>query len=137
MKKKIILSIIIIAIFSVIFVLNRKNPDTVLQKQPTVLNEYQLEAYLNIKGWQVTKLSSNDIRIPQEFSGNFKTMSDELKKSGFDLKAHKGETVTRHVFSVDNYGESGINAELYITKQNELIGAVLIQQKPDGFIKPV
>lgn len=137
MKKKIILSIIIIAIFSVIFVLNRKNPDTVLQKQPTVLNEYQLEAYLNIKGWQVTKLSSNDIRIPQEFSGNFKTMSDELKKSGFDLKAHKGEIVTRHVFSVDNYGESGINAELYITKQNELIGAVLIQQKPDGFIKPV
>lgn len=137
MKKKIILSFIIIAIFSVIFILNRRNPDTVIQKQPIILNEYQLEAYLNIKGWQVTKLSSNEICIPREFSGNFKIMSDELKKSGFDLKAHKGENVMRHVFSVDNYGESDINAELYITKQNELIGAVIIQQKPDGFIKPI
>lgn len=134
MKKKIIFPLLIAAVFSGIFFMNRKNKDDP-PKDFLKLNQHQLEAYLNIRGWKVTETGCETIRIPQKFSGSFKILSDEIKKSGFDLESHKGETVKRYTYVVDNYGEPGINAELLITDENELIGAALIQQKPDGFIK--
>lgn len=136
MKKKIAILLTITTVLAGIFFLSRRNPDNT-QNENLILSEYQLEPYLNIRGWKVTPLSSETIKIPQKFTGSFKVLADEMEKSGFDLESHKGEAVTRYTYSVDNYGESGITAELLVTSENELISAALIQQKPDGFIKSV
>lgn len=136
MKKKIVILLIITAVLAGIFFISRRNSGNI-QEEKLILSEYQLEPYLNIRGWKVTPVNNETVKIPQEFTGSFKVLAEEMEKSGFDLESHKGEEVTRYTYSVDNYGESGIIAELLLTSENELISAVLIQQKPDGFIKAV
>lgn len=136
MKKKIAVLLTISAVIAGIYFLSLRNPGGVREER-LVLSEYQLEPYLNIRGWKVTPLSTETVRIPQKFTGSFKTLAEEMKKSGFDLESHKGEEVTRYTYTVENYGESGITAQLLVTSENELISAALIQQKPDGFIKSV
>lgn len=136
MKKKIVILLTITAVLAGIFFISRRNSGNI-QEEKLILSEYQLEPYLNIRGWKVTPVNNETVKIPQEFTGSFKVLAEEMEKSGFDLESHKGEEVTRYTYSVDNYGESGIIAELLLTSENELISAVLIQQKPDGFIKAV
>lgn len=136
MKKKIVVLLTISAVIAGIYFLSLRNPGSIREGK-LILSEYQLEPYLNIRGWKVTPLSTETVKIPQKFTGSFKTLADEMKKSGFALESHKGEEVTCYTYSVDNYGESGITAQLLVTSENELISAALIQQKPDGFIKSV
>lgn len=136
MKKKIAILLTISAVIAGIFFLSRRNPGSISEEK-LILSEYQLEQYLNIRGWKVTPLSTKTVKIPQKFTGSFKILADEMKKSGFDLESHKGEEATCYTYTVENYGESGITAQLLITSENELISAALIQQKPDGFIKSV
>lgn len=136
MKKKIIALLTISAVIAGIFLLSRRNTSS-MPEERLILSEYQLEPYLNIRGWKVTPLSAETVKIPQKFTGSFQTLADEMKSSGFDLESHKGEEVTCYTYSVENYGESGVTAQLLVTAENELISAALIQQKPDGFIKAI
>lgn len=136
MKKKLLSIVMICASVGGIFLLSRVTPEENTPEK-LILNEYSLEPYLNIRGWEVTELSVDTVRIPQTFEGSYKTFAEEMKKSGFDLESHKGDCVTRYTYSVDNYGEDYIHAELLLTQENELISAALIQCRPDGFIKPL
>ncbi len=135
MKKKFAILFLIIIILMGIFIINRHNETKKIPAGQLILNEYQLEPYLNLKGWKVNEPVVETTRIPQEFNDTYKNFADEMKKSGFNLYSHKGEEVRRFTFEVENYGQEGIKAELILTLNNELISAALIQQKTDGFIK--
>lgn len=136
MKKKITALFLIIVILSGIFIISRHNTDK-LREEKLILSEYQLEPYLNLRGWEVSEVNEETIKIPQTFNSKYKEFAEVMKKSGFDLASHKGEEVTRFTYNVLNYGESDIIAELILTSQNELISAALIEQKSDGFIKAI
>ncbi len=134
--KKIILLILIAAAVLGIFIISRHDQnDTGTEK--IILNENQLEPYLNIKGVKVASKGSDDIRLPYKFCGNFKIYADEMKNSGYDLESHKGEKVKRYTYKVDNSNGSDVIAEILLTSDNELIAAALIEQKTDGFIKGI
>lgn len=132
--KKIIIAVLIASIISVFYFITckTKNKDT---KDKIILNEQQLEPYLNIKGYEVSQVCCDTVVIPLKFTGSYLQFAEEMKISGFDLESHKGETVRRYTYSVDN--NSDIKAELLLTNDNELISAAIIQQKPNGFIKPI
>lgn len=137
MKKKAAAIIIIIFILSGIFIISLHDNKADAPEEKQILNEYELESYLNLKGWKVEMDKMEQVKIPQSFTGMYKIFSDEMKNAGFDLDSHKGEEVRRYIYTVTNYGVDGVKAELLLTMDNELIGAVLIEQKPDGFIKPI
>lgn len=137
MKKKAAAIIIIIFILSGIFIISLHDNKADAPEEKQILNEYELESYLNLKGWKVEMDKMEQVKIPQSFTGMYKIFSDEMKNAGFDLDSHKGEEVRRYIYTVTNYGVDGVKAELLLTMDNELISAVLIEQKPDGFIKPI
>lgn len=135
--KKIIAILTIAAVLFGAFLLSRQDARTGENSNKIILTENQLEPYLNIRGWDVTKIESKTIKLPQNFTGNFKILADKMEKSGLKLNSHKGENVKIYTFSVNNYGENGIIAEMILTENNELISAALIQLKLDGFIKAI
>ncbi len=64
-------------------------------------------------------------------------LPEKMKQAGYNLDSHKGEEVKRFTYSVDNYGDGEVIAELLLTPDNELICAALIELKPDGFTEPI
>lgn len=135
MKKIILLFLIAAAVSGIFIISNHKKNDA--EREKIILNENQLEPYLNIKGFKVTENNSDEIRLPYEFNGNFKIYADEMKNSGYDLEIHKGEKVKRYIFKVDDSNDIDVLAEILLTSDNELIAAALIQQKSNGFIKAI
>lgn len=136
MKKKIALLFTIAVVVSGIFIFSLKDEKENPQNK-IILTEYQIEPYLNLRGWEVALLNKEKIRVPINFSGNFQKLADESEKSGLTLNQHKGSEVTRYTYQIHNENYSNVIAELLITNENELISAVLIEQKPDGFIKAI
>lgn len=134
--KKIIISVLIASIITGLYFITCKTKNKNITDR-IILSEQQLEPYLNIKGFKVNQICCDTVVIPLKFTGSYLQFADELKKSGFDLESHKGETVRRYTYSVDSNDNSDIKAELLLTNDNELISAAIIQQKPDGFIKPI
>lgn len=132
--KKIPILIAVTVISAGVFTLCLKAPDNPAENK-LIIDEYGLEPYLNIRGWDVTQSDCKTVRIPQKFTGRFKEFADEMQKSGFNLESHKGEEVLFYTFSVNNYGRDGVIACMLLTHENELIASALIEQKPDGFIK--
>lgn len=101
-----------------------------------MLNEYQREAYLNIRGWEIEEISCQTVRIPEEFEGIYREYADIQSKDGFKLENYKGKEVLRCLYRVLNYGgDSEVTAELLLYN-DELISAALFENKQDGFIKP-
>lgn len=136
MKKKIALLFTIAVVVSGIFIFSLKDEKENPQNK-IILTEYQIEPYLNLRGWEVALLNKEKIRVPINFSDNFQKLADESEKSGLTLNQHKGSEVTRYTYQIHNNNYSNVIAELLITNENELISAVLIEQKPDGFIKAI
>lgn len=135
--KKIIAVLMIIAVLAAIFVFSRRCGKEDKAQEKLILTEHQLEPFLNIRGWKVSKEACDAITIPESFDGVYADFADKMKQAGYDLASHKGEEVKRFTYSVDNYGSSAVTAELLLTTENELICAALIEQKPDGFTEPV
>lgn len=136
MKKKYYAIASVLLILGVAYISGRSTEKTA-ESEKIILSEHQLEPYLNLKGWKVTQISAEEVRIPQSFEGRYLDFSEVVKESGFDLSSHKGESVMRYTYAVENYGDDSVIAELLLTSDNELISASLIQQKQDGFIKAV
>lgn len=134
MKKKLIAITAVLGIaVGAVFIcrcIEPKNP-----QPPLTLNEYQREAYLNIRGWEAEEISCETVRIPEEFEGIYKEYTDIQSKDNFNLEDYKGKEVMRCLYKVLNYGgDSEVTAELLLYN-DELISAALIENKPDGFIK--
>lgn len=136
MKKKIIAIAAVLGIAAAaIFICRRIEPKQ--DEPPLVLNEYQREAYLNIRGWEIEEISCQTVRIPEEFEGIYREYADIQSKDGFKLENYKGKEVLRCLYRVLNYGgDSEVTAELLLYN-DELISAALIENKQDGFINPL
>lgn len=134
MKKKFIaLAAVLGVAAAAVFICRRVEPKH--NEPPLVLNEYQRESYLNIRGWDIEEVSCETVRIPEEFEGIYKEYADIQSKDGFKLENYKGKEVQRCLYRVLNYGgDSEVTAELLLYN-DELISAALIENKPDGFIK--
>lgn len=134
MKKKFIAITAVLGVAAAaVFICRRVEPKHT--QPPLVLNEYQREAYLNIRGWEAEEISCETVRIPEEFEGIYKEYADIQSKDNFKIENYKGKEVTRCVYRILNYGgDSEVTAELLLYN-DELISAALIENKPDGFIK--
>ncbi|MBQ3567031.1 MAG: DUF4830 domain-containing protein [Oscillospiraceae bacterium] len=135
--KKIVVFILLVAVCGVIFLFCMKK-DELSDKEKVILsNATERESYLNIKGWDVTQISSDEVQIPGDFEGVYKVYAQVQQKQSLPLAEYKGRSVERFLYRVNNYnGDSEIYAELLIS-ENNLVAAALIQQIPDGFIKPI
>lgn len=136
MKKKIIaVAAVLGAAAASIFICRKIEPEP--SEAPVVLNQYQREAYLNIRGWEIEEISCKTVRIPEEFDGIYKEYADIQSNDGFNLENYKGKEVLRCLYRVLNYeSDSEVTAELLLY-DDKLISAALIENKPDGFIKPL
>ena len=108
MKKKIIAIAAVLGIAAAaIFICRRIEPKQ--DEPPLVLNEYQREAYLNIRGWEIEEISCQTVRIPEEFEGIYREYADIQSKDGFKLENYKGKEVLRCLYRVLNYvGDSEV-----------------------------
>lgn len=100
------------------------------------LDQYQLEPYLNLCGWDVSLISSEEIRIPSRFEGVYSEYAALQKEQGFDLDSHKGCDAMRYTYSVNNYGRDNVRAELILC-ENVLIAADIYENTPDGFMERI
>jgi hypothetical protein len=136
MKKKIIAAFLIAGTAAGAFFLCRNTGHESMEEM-LVLNEHQRESYLNIRGWDVESISSSTVKIPETFDGIYAEYAKTAEKNGFHLEKYKGKDVERCLYRVKNYGgNSEVTAEL-LMYDNRLVSAVLIENKPDGFIKGV
>lgn len=136
LKKSLILMLIAVSAASIVLLCRTASGKKTASEAPTILSDSQLEPYLNIRGWDVEKLSDETVRIPEKFNDTYQRFADVLKENGFDIEKYKGKEVRRVLFLVKNYGgDSEVHAELLLD-EGKLIGSALIENKPDGFIKP-
>ncbi|MBQ7046212.1 MAG: DUF4830 domain-containing protein [Oscillospiraceae bacterium] len=136
MKKKYCVIASILLILGGVYIFSRNSPEPV-SNEKIILTEHQLEPYLNLRGWKVSEISAKETRIPESFEGRYLEFADIMSRNGFDLASHKGETVMRYTYSIENHSDDDVIAELLVTSENELISACIIQQKPDGFIEGI
>ncbi len=132
MKKKFILILIICTCAVGIFFLSTKDEKT-FPKNQTILTSHQIEPYLNLKGFDVEFISSEKIRIPIKFSGNFQKVADVSE----NLSEYKGNEVTCYTYKILSSDSSNVIAQLLVTDKDVLISAVVIEQTPNGFIKAI
>ena len=134
MNKKLIAVIVAAGISTAAFFIC-KNHNKPQKEEPMVLNEYQREAYLNIRGWDTEEISQITVTVPESFEGIYKQYADVQKKQGLPLEDYKGKEVVRCLYNIKNYGgDVPVTAEL-LFYEDRLIAAALIENKPDGFIK--
>ena len=92
--------------------------------------------YLNSLGWEFEGESEKEVSIPEKFNEVYTNYNSALKKQGFDLEKHRGETATLYTYNITNYGgEDDIIANL-IVSNGVLIGADICNPSADhGFLK--
>ncbi|MGN1480681.1 DUF4830 domain-containing protein [Porcipelethomonas sp.] len=133
MNKKIIALIAAAGVTTAAFFICRHHEPQ--KESPLVLNEYQREAYLNLRGWDAEEISQSTVTVPESFEGVYKQYADVQKKQGLPLEEYKGKEVVRCLYNIKNYGgDVPVTAEL-LFYEDRLIAAALIENKPDGFIK--
>lgn len=136
LKKIIILLLIAVSAASIVLLCRTASGKKTASEESIILSDSQLEPYFNIRGWDVEKISDETVRIPEKFNETYQRYSEVLKKNGFDIEKYKGKEVRRVLFLVKNFGgNSEVHAELLLDG-GKLIGSALIENKPDGFIKP-
>lgn len=96
----------------------------------------QRSEYLTSLGWEFEGESQKEITIPEQWGDVYTNYNSVLKKQGFDLEKHKGETATIYTYNITNYdSEDDIIADL-IVSNGVLIGADICNPSADhGFLK--
>lgn len=135
--KKIVIFVLLALICGIFFIFCMKKDDIQPESSIILSSESEREAYLNIKGWDVTAVITEEITIPADFEGLYKSYAQIQEKQKLPLDKYKGKPAERFLYCVNNYnGDTEIYAELLISEER-LIAAALIEQTPDGFVKPV
>ena len=136
MRKKILISGLILVVCTGIFFLCRIKKDTP-EAGIFLKDRYSREAYLNIKGWDVTEESSMDVVIPCEFTGIYSDYAALQEKQGLPLSKYKGKKAQRFIYTVKNYGgDVPVKAELVISG-GKLVSAALVENVLYGKLMPV
>lgn len=134
--KKFLIILFLAAVCAVLFLVcthKSGNPDT--DSSIILSDSYSREAYLNIKGWDVSLIKSDTIKIPQDFDGIYSEYAQIQQKQKLPLENYKGKKADRFLYKINNYnGDNVVFAELLIA-ENRLVAAALIGNSPDSFIK--
>lgn len=128
MKKKIIAAAAVLALSAGAFyiVRNRNDPGP----EPVMLsNSYSREAYLNIKGLDVTLKCSDKIKIPEKFTGIYEKYAEIQKRQQLPLENFKGREAERFLYKINSPRD--LYAEL-VTVDGELVsGTILDYEKQE------
>lgn len=134
-KKFLILLSFSVACAAAFLFFNHKKENTDTSDAIILTDSYSREAYLNLKGWDVSLVKSEKIYIPLSFEGSYQEYAQIQEKQKLPLKNYKGMEADRYVYSVNNYnGNRVVYAELLIV-ENRLVSGALIGMSPDSFIK--
>lgn len=136
MKKKLIYAFIVVIICAGLFAVCIFSKSSKQEESFVILeNSYSRESYFNIKGWDVTEISCEKIRIPENFEGIYEEYAKIQDKQHLPLNNYKGQEVQRYLYSVNNYiGDCKAYGELLIYDDNKLIAAAIIESKSNGSI---
>lgn len=140
MKKKLIYALIVIIICAGLFTVCMFSKSSKSKKENFVIleNSYSRESYLNIKGWEVTEISCEEVKVPEAFEGIYEEYAKIQDKQHLPLSKYKGQEVQRYLYRINNYtSDNKAYAELLIYDNNKLIAAAIIENKPDGSILPL
>lgn len=135
MKKTVFCTaVLILAAVFLILILSSKE-----RKTGTDIAGQQIPGYLLVCGWETSseKIRMESIVIPDEFSEVYSQYNEIQKSQGFDLSSHRGEKAVLVTCPITNYEDrDDVYAELILSDTN-LIGAALVSDSSDGFVKPL
>lgn len=135
MKKTVFCTaVLILAAVFLILILSSKE-----RKTGTDIAGQQIPGYLLVCGWETSseKIRMESIVIPDEFSEVYSQYNEIQKSQGFDLSSHRGEKAVLVTCPITNYEDrDDVYAELILSGTN-LIGAALVSDSSDGFVKPL
>ena len=92
-------------------------------------------AFLSSFGYTVngTPTETQQIRIPDEASEVFDRYNALQQSQGYDLSQYAGQTVTRYVYQLENYDDTGTPWFATILVHNgEIIGGDVASSEPGG-----
>ncbi len=115
-----------------------KDKESIKKTDAIILNDsYSREAYLNLKGWDVTEIKNDRITVPLEFEGIYSKYAEIQQMQQLPLNEYKGKEAERYIYTLNNYnGNQIVYAELLVC-ENKLIAASLIGISPEQFIKEI
>lgn len=135
MKKTVLYAAAVLLSAAFLAVLCEKNAGNRLPE----ITEDQIPGYLLKNGWETEpeNIFSRSVTIPYEFNEKYRQYNRIQKEQGFDLSVYKGKKAVLVTCPVTNYCEDkSVYAEL-ILADSEIIGAALVSDCSDGFIKPL
>lgn len=94
-------------------------------------------ACLEALGWEVSAeaLTSQEVRIPEEWNEVFERYNTIQQSQGFDLTPYAGKTVKRYVYAVNNYpGADGQVVATLLVYKDRIIGGDITSTQADGFL---
>ena len=92
-------------------------------------------AFLSSFGYTVNgePTETQQIRIPDEASEVFDRYNALQQSQGYDLSQYAGQTVTRYVYQLENYDDTGTPWFATVLVLNgEIIGGDVASSEPDG-----
>lgn len=93
--------------------------------------------FLSQFGWVVDagSVETREVTIPSEFDKVFAGYNELQKSQGLDLSKYKKKTVTRHTFTVTNYGDyDGTVYANVLVYRGRVIGGDICSADVSGFI---
>lgn len=109
------------------------------EQSARVISEDEIQAYLLENGWETDpeRFVFQSVTVPFEFNKEYTAYNTLQKEQGFDLSEYRGGKAVLVTCPVINYcGDDSVYAEL-ILSDSELIGAALVSDRYDGFLKPL
>ena len=139
-KKRVLLILgALVALVIVICLLAKGGDNSVTGETPVnaATNDDRVE-YLTNFGWQVTNspVQTQQVRIPTDTSEVYQRYNALQISQGFDLTQYAGKTVTRYVYTVENYpdAQEPVYATLLVY-QDQVIGGDVTDTSTGGVVQ--
>ncbi len=136
-KKKLLASLFALVILVMLIACCLKGKGT----EPQTDHEAARQEFLSSFGYEVKDkpMEQQSLRIPNTPSEVFERYNALQKSQGYDLSALAGQEVTRYVYELENYDDSGeIWYATVLEHEGEVVGGDISQQggKMHGFQRP-
>lgn len=136
-KKVFILILIAVIIYTAIFLIPEKNPETETSEKPAISASTASERidYFASHGWEVEEIAGKDITIPSDFSEAYEEYAVLQDRQGLPLRKYAGKNARIYVYEVKNYRPENkkMLAELLVC--NDTAIASMVYSEDGGSIK--
>ncbi len=100
-------------------------------------SQTDIREYLQSFGLDVGDVTVDEITVPHEFSDVYSNYNEIQRSQGFDLSEHKGKTLKRYTFSVNNHPDGEHYFAEVLMLDNTVVGADIYSTELDGSISPL